>query len=93
MKWFFSINLRMGNYTLDSNYTNNPFFKKVKLWSDNASENEFADWEVQIKMLSEIGDLITPDLSLEEVIAAIYSSVNQLHYSGTKQFHHLQLHG
>ena len=68
----------MANAAFDSNYTNNPFFKKVKLWSDNASENEFADWEDQIRMLSEIGDLITPDLSLEEVIAAIYSSVNQL---------------
>ena len=54
------------------------FHKKVKLWSDNASANEFPDWEEQIRLLSEIGDLITPDLSLEEVIAVIYASVNQL---------------
>jgi DNA-binding CsgD family transcriptional regulator len=54
------------------------FLEKVKRWSDNASDNEFPDWEEQIKILSEIGDLITPDLSLEEVIAVIYASVNQL---------------
>src|SRR4030095_3222927 len=56
----------------------NIFHEKVTLWSDNASASEFLDWEEQIKLLSEIGDLITPDLSLEEVIAVIYSSVNQL---------------
>jgi len=56
----------------------NLFLDKVKIWSNNASESDFLDWEEQIKLLSEIGDLITPDLSLEEVIAAIYSSVNQL---------------
>ena len=42
------------------------------------SASEFPDWEEQIRLLSEIGDLITPDLSLEEVIAVIYASVNQL---------------
>jgi DNA-binding CsgD family transcriptional regulator len=54
------------------------FVEKVKLWSDNASAHEFPDWEEQIRMLSEIGDLVTPELSLEEVIGAIYSSVNLL---------------
>jgi DNA-binding CsgD family transcriptional regulator len=54
------------------------FITKVKLWSDNASASEFPDWEDQLKLLSDIGDLITPELSLEEVIATIYASVNQL---------------
>src|SRR5688572_7067603 len=54
------------------------FREKVNLWSDNASANEFPDWEEQIRLLSEMGDLITPDLSLEEVIAVIYANVNQL---------------
>jgi DNA-binding CsgD family transcriptional regulator len=57
---------------------NSFFHEKVKLWSDNASANEFPDWEEQLRLLSEIGDLITIDLSLEEVIAVIYASVNQL---------------
>jgi len=54
------------------------FLEKVTLWSDRVSASESPDWEEQIRLLSEIGDLITPDLSLEEVIAVIYSSVNQL---------------
>lgn len=54
------------------------FQEKVNHWSDNASASEFLDWEEQIKLLSEIGDSITPDLPLEELIAAIYASVNQL---------------
>src|SRR5512143_611768 len=54
------------------------FIEKVKLWSDNASASDFPRWEKQIRLLSEIGDLITADLSLEDVIAAIYASVNQL---------------
>jgi DNA-binding CsgD family transcriptional regulator/transcriptional regulator with GAF, ATPase, and Fis domain len=54
------------------------FFEQVKLWSDNASANEYLDWEEQIRLLSEIGDLITPDLSLEEVVSIIYVSVNRL---------------
>lgn len=54
------------------------FKDKIKQWSDNAAAEESPDWEIQIKMLSEIGELITPDLSMEEVIATIYSSVNHL---------------
>ena len=54
------------------------FQEKVNHWSDNASASEFLDWEEQIKLLSEIGDSITPDLSLEELIAEIYASVNQI---------------
>ncbi len=56
----------------------NIFLEKVKQWSDNAAASDFLDWEEQIRLLSEIGDLISPDLSLEEVIAVIYASVNQL---------------
>src|SRR5688572_29425220 len=54
------------------------FKEKVNHWSDNASASEFLDWEEQIKLLSEIGDSNTPDLPLEELIAAIYGSFNQL---------------
>jgi DNA-binding CsgD family transcriptional regulator len=54
------------------------FLEQVKCWSDNASAEEFPDWEEQLRLLSEIGDLITPALSLEELISAIYASINQL---------------
>src|SRR5882757_332749 len=68
----------MDTLNRDAQPGRNIFLEKVKLWSDNASANEFPDWEEQIRLLSEIGDLITPELSLEEVIAIIYASVNQL---------------
>ncbi len=69
---------KMGTLQRNKQLTRSIFHEEVKLWSDNASASEFPDWEEQIRLLSEIGDLITPDLSLEEVIAVIYASVNQL---------------
>jgi DNA-binding CsgD family transcriptional regulator len=56
----------------------NVFIEKVKMWSDNASASDFPDWEDQVRILSEIGELITPELSLKEMIAVIYASVNEL---------------
>ena len=56
----------------------NDFVEKVRSWSDNAASNKVVDWQDQLRVLSEVGDLITPELSLEELIAIIYSSVNQL---------------
>jgi len=54
------------------------FIEKVRTWSENAAQETTVDWQDQLRVLSEVGDLITPDLSLEELIAVIYSSVNQL---------------
>lgn len=54
------------------------FVEKVKIWSDNAAANKVVDWQDQLRVLSEVGDLITPELSLEELISVVYSSVNQL---------------
>lgn len=54
------------------------FVEKVKIWSDNAATNNVVDWQDQLKVLSQVGDLITPELSLEELISVVYSSVNQL---------------
>lgn len=54
------------------------FSQKVKLWSRRVSERPSLDWTEQLRLLSEIGELITADFSVEEVIATIYSSVNQL---------------
>jgi DNA-binding CsgD family transcriptional regulator len=54
------------------------FHEKVKHWSEDASAKDAPNWEEQIRLLSEIGELITPELKLEEVISTIYVSVNQL---------------
>ena len=68
----------MGTLQRNEQPNRSIFHEEVKLWSDNAAVSEFPDWEEQIRLLSEMGDLITPDLSVEEVIAVIYASVNQL---------------
>ena len=68
----------MPNQAISAKIPPEAFTEKVKLWSNNAAAEEFHIWEEQLKMLSDIGELITPDLSLEQVIATIYSSVNQL---------------
>jgi DNA-binding CsgD family transcriptional regulator len=53
------------------------FHEKVRVWSTGAATGA-PDWEEQLRILSAACDLITPELSLQEVIATIYASVNQL---------------
>ena len=65
----------MGNFVPQLRDNNN--FENVRDRQD-AATYEDSGWEQQIKMLSEIGDLITPLLSLQQVIALTYSHVNQL---------------
>jgi len=60
------------------NVNNNIFDEQVKLWSTDTSATEYLNWEEQMKMLSEMVELITPERSLEEVIAVTYTTINQL---------------
>ena len=53
------------------------FHEEVRSWSNGAASGT-PDWEEQLRILSAACDLITPELSLEEVISTIYASVNQL---------------
>jgi DNA-binding CsgD family transcriptional regulator len=47
-------------------------------WTKNISNYAVVDWTEQLRILNEVADLITPRLSLEEIIAVIYQNVNQL---------------
>ena len=47
-------------------------------WTKSITNNAEVDWAEQLRILNEIADLITPQLSLEEIIASIYQNVNQL---------------
>jgi DNA-binding CsgD family transcriptional regulator len=67
----------MGN-EVPGKIGNTRVFENVQHRSDHAASDEAPAWEQQIKMLSEIGDLITPLLSLQQVIALTYTHVNQL---------------
>ncbi|HKB45647.1 MAG TPA: LuxR C-terminal-related transcriptional regulator [Chitinophagaceae bacterium] len=54
------------------------FKHKFSSWTKSISNNAEVDWVEQLRILNEIADLITPQLSLEEIIASIYQNVNQL---------------
>jgi DNA-binding CsgD family transcriptional regulator/transcriptional regulator with GAF, ATPase, and Fis domain len=54
------------------------FQKKFSSWSKDASRQEHPDWTEQLRILNDIADLVTPQLSLEEIAAAIYENVNHL---------------
>jgi DNA-binding CsgD family transcriptional regulator len=47
-------------------------------WTKNISRATEVDWTEQLRILNEIAELITPQLSLEEIIRAIYQNVNQI---------------
>ncbi|MEO6489837.1 MAG: LuxR C-terminal-related transcriptional regulator [Ferruginibacter sp.] len=54
------------------------FVKRFSSWSNSVANSVDTDWAEQLRILNEVADLITSDLSLEEITAAIYSNVNCL---------------
>jgi DNA-binding CsgD family transcriptional regulator/transcriptional regulator with GAF, ATPase, and Fis domain len=54
------------------------FKYKFSSWTKSIINHPDADWTEQLRILNEIAGLITPRLSLEEIIAVIYQNVNQL---------------
>ncbi len=47
-------------------------------WNDSVSTNPVIDWTEQLRILNDVADLITPELSIEEITATIYANVNHL---------------
>lgn len=47
-------------------------------WNNSVTSLSLVDWTEQLRILSDVADLITPDLSVEEITALIYSNVNHL---------------
>jgi len=56
----------------------NSFKQQFSAWRNKISKHEEVSWTEQLRVLNDISDLITPQLSIEELIAAIYENVNQL---------------
>ena len=54
------------------------FKYKFSSWTNSIRDNAEVDWAEQLRILSDIADLITPRLTLEEISAAIYQNINQL---------------
>src|SRR3982750_1494153 len=57
---------------------NKSFQKEFLSWTNNISKENDVNWFDQLRILNEITDLITPALSIREIIAVIYQNVNQL---------------
>jgi DNA-binding CsgD family transcriptional regulator len=57
---------------------NKSFKDQFSSWTNNISNETDVDWTGQLRILNEITDLITPRLSIREIIAVIYQNVNQL---------------
>src|SRR5262245_31979917 len=54
------------------------FAYKFSSWTKNISSDIEVDWAEQLRILNAIAELITPHLSLEDIVKAIYQNVNQL---------------
>ena len=56
----------------------NPFDIAFASWNDSVANTPAIDWTAQLRILNDVADLITAELSLEEITATIYSNVNHL---------------
>jgi Response regulator containing a CheY-like receiver domain and an HTH DNA-binding domain len=54
------------------------FKKQFSAWASINSNDQEVDWTEQLRVLNEIGELVTPKLPLREIIALIYQNVNKL---------------
>jgi len=54
------------------------FTHKFSSWTETIAREAEVDWTEQLRILNAIAELITPQLSLEEIVEAIYQNVNQL---------------
>ncbi|MGZ5191194.1 MAG: LuxR C-terminal-related transcriptional regulator [Flavisolibacter sp.] len=56
----------------------NSFANSFASWNNSVANSSIVDWTEQLRILNDIADLITPEHSVEEITAIIYSNVNHL---------------
>lgn len=56
----------------------NSFALGFASWNNSVTGIADIDWTEQLRILNEVADLITPELTVEEITATIYSNVNCL---------------
>jgi len=56
----------------------NSFDHAFASWNNSVENHTDIDWTKQLSILNDVADLITPELSLEEITQTIYSNVNHL---------------
>ena len=57
---------------------NKSFSTGFASWNNAVASRSDIDWTEQLRILNDVADLITPELSLEDIIATIYLNVNDL---------------
>ena len=55
-----------------------PFTQGLSSWRKSVKHGEVTDWTEKLRILNDVADLITPDLTIEQITSAIYSNVNDL---------------
>ncbi len=56
----------------------NSFDHAFASWNNSVANLADIDWTDQLRILNDVADLITPELTLEEITQTIYSNVNHL---------------
>jgi len=54
------------------------FTQGLSSWRNSVIRAETIDWTEQLRVLNDVADLITPDLTLEQITAAIYTNMNDI---------------
>jgi len=54
------------------------FSQGLTSWRKSVMLSQEIDWTEQLRILNDVADLITPDLTVEQITAAIYSNLNDL---------------
>ncbi len=54
------------------------FTQGFSSWRNSVMHAEVIDWTEQLRILNEVADLITPDLTIDQIIASIYTNVNDV---------------
>lgn len=54
------------------------FTQGLTSWRKSVVVANEVDWTEQLRILNDVADLITPDLTIEQIIAAVYANVNDL---------------
>ena len=57
---------------------NKSFKQQFSSWTKSVSTEADIDWTRQLRILNDITNLVTPRLSIREIIAVIYENINQL---------------
>jgi len=54
------------------------FTQGLSSWKNSVLQADVVDWTEQLRILNDVADLITPDLTIEQIIKAVYANVNDL---------------